>query len=132
MEEKLYTIHALCASDVFPMLKILNKIGFKEIRNSFKSEEVMKAIKKYNENTDKNDEGIEGVGLALIVDLAGIVIEHIPDCEQEIYAFLEGVSGMKKADIAALPMGTFFEMIMDVFSGENFADFFQVVLKRMK
>lgn len=130
MEEKIYTIHALCASDVFPMLKILNKIGFKEIRNSFKSEEVMKAIKKYNENADKendkNDEGIESVGLTLIVDLAGIVIEHIPDCEQEIYAFLEGVSGMKKADIAALPMGTFFEMIMDVFSGENFADFFRL------
>ena len=40
--------------------------------------------------------------------------------------------GMTEKEIAALPLGTFTQMIVDVFKKEEFSDFFQVVSGLLK
>jgi len=50
----------------------------------------------------------------------------------KLYQFLAGLSGMTEKEIAALPLGTFTQMIVDVFKKEEFSDFFQVVSGLLK
>lgn len=58
------------------------------------------------------------------MELIALLVDHLPDCDGEIYAFLAGLSGRKAEEIAKLPMSTFAGMIADVFKDEGFADFF--------
>ncbi len=124
--EKKYELKPLQSKDVFPMFRIISKIGIKEFRDCFNSAEVKDAIAKGN----KAD--VNALGMNIMLDVASVVISHVGDAEQEIYAFLSGLSGMSKKEIEALDMVTFFEMIVDVFKKEEFKDFIGVVSKLFK
>jgi hypothetical protein len=122
VENKAYELRALCADDVFPVLTILKKVGIKEFKSCFESPEVMAAI-----SQEKVD--VEAVGITVVFDIATIIIGNLPSCREDIYAFLSGLSGMKKEEIAALPMLTFTEMIVDVVKKDEFKGFMKVVSK---
>lgn len=123
---KAYELRALTADDVFPICQIISKIGIKEFKNCFENPDVVKSIRKGG----KND--IESVGIAVAFDIAGVLMANLPNAKDSIYTFLSQISGMGKKDIATLPMGTFFEMIVDVVQKDEFKDFFQVVSKFLK
>lgn len=55
------------------------------------------------------------------------IIEEMRHKALALYKFLAGVSGMEEQEIAKLPLGTFTQMIIDIFKKEEFGDFFQVV-----
>lgn len=125
MNKTTYELRELQSKDVFPMLKIISKIGIKEFKQCFESEE-MKALA----NSMKDEEGkadVNAVGIAIMFDMASLVIAHIPDCEGDIYQLLSQLSGMKKEQIASLSMAEFAAMIIDVFKQDGFMDFIQVV-----
>lgn len=122
MENKGYTLRSLKASDVFLMTKIITKIGIKEIKNCFSSDDIKNAI-----NGDETGD-TTAVGMQVMFELASLVVSHLSDCEREIYQFLSALSGMKAEEIAELPMTTFFDMVMDVFRKEDFSDFFRHVV----
>lgn len=122
MENKEYTLRSLKAADVFMMTKIINKIGIKEVKDCFNSPDVKKAI------SDAETEDVTAVGMQVMLELATLVVSHLPDCENEIYQFLASLSGMKVDEIRELPMITFFDMILEVFRKEEFSDFFQHVV----
>lgn len=122
---KAYELRTLCAEDVFPMFKIISKIGIKEFKSCFESEDVKAVIN--GEQADLN-----AVGLAVAVDIAGVITANIPNAKEDIYLFLEQISGMSKDDIRKLPIPTFAEMIIDVVKKEEFKDFFVVVSKLFK
>lgn len=122
---KAYELRTLCAEDVFPMFKIISKIGIKEFKSCFESEDVKAVIN--GEQADLN-----AVGLAVAVDIAGVIMANIPNAKEDIYLFLEQISGMSKDDIRKLPIPTFAEMIIDVVKKEEFKDFFGVVSKLFK
>lgn len=65
----------------------------------------------------------------MIVEIANVIISHIPDCETEIFAFLSGVTGLKVAEIKEFELATFAEMIIDFLKKEELGDFFKVVSK---
>ena len=130
MENKLYTLRDMNADDLFVVLKIINKIGVREVRNCFNSAEVKKAIS--GNDGGVNEEMTAAIGLHVMMELAGLIIEHLPECKDEIYCFLGSLSGMKAEEVAALPMGTFFDMVMDVLKHPNFNDFFQRVVGLFK
>lgn len=119
MSEKQYEFRELTSKDIFPMFKLLNKIGFKQFKECFNSDEVKKAI--------GTKEGVEAVGIAVVFDIAGIIVQNIPSCEDEIYKLLENVSNMKQKEIEKMPMAEFFEMIVDFIQKPEFKDFFKVV-----
>lgn len=128
--EKKYELRELQSKDVFPMFRIISKIGVKEFKSCLETEEVKDAISKMaNKQENAN---VEAVGMAVMLDVASVVISHIADAEADIYQFLSGLSGMSRKDLESLDMVTFFEMIVDVFKKEEFKDFIGVVSKLFK
>ena len=128
--EKKYELRELQSKDVFPMFRIISKIGVKEFKSCLDTEEVKDAISKMaNKQGNAN---VEAVGMAVMLDIASVVISHIADAEADIYQFLSGLSGMSRKDLESLDMVTFFEMIVDVFKKEEFKDFIGVVSKLFK
>lgn len=131
--EQPYTLRALAAKDVFPMVKIISKIGINEFTKAFESDEIKQLITAVTSEEDAGDnDKLTVVGISVALDVANTVLIHLGSCEQEIYAFLAGVSGMTKQEIEELPMNTFFEMIVDVFKKAEFKNFIGVVSKFFK
>ncbi len=125
--KKKYELRTLQSKDVFPMFKIIGKIGVKEFKSCLETEAVKDAINKLSNKQETAN--VEAVGLAVALDIAGVVISHIADAEADIYQFLSGLSGMSREELETLDMVTFFEMIVDVFKKEEFKDFIGVVSK---
>jgi len=127
---KAYELRTLCAEDVFPMFKIISKIGIKEFKSCFEAEDVKEAIK--SATNGETQDGLEVIGLGVALEIASVIMANIPQAKEDIYLFLAQVSGMSKDDIRNLPISTFTEMIIDVVKKEEFKDFFGVVSKLFK
>ncbi len=127
--EKAYTLRTLNAGDIFPMLRILSKVGMKEISQCFENEEIRKAIANASKGSDAD---VTGVGMTVVADMAGLLLEHLPDCKDDIFRFLASISGLAVSDIAAMSMADFAEMIFDVVYKDEFSDFFTAVVKSIK
>jgi hypothetical protein len=69
------------------------------------------------------------VGYGVLMELVTVVVDHLPECDNEIYKFLSGLSGLTVDQVADLPLGEFMEMITAVFKKHEFGDFFQAVSK---
>lgn len=126
-DKKAYTLRALEAKDVFLMSKIIGNIGIREFKNSLDSDEIKALI-----DSSDDDEATASVGAAVFLDMAEIVLSNLPKCEEDVYAFLNSLSGMNAQCIKSLPMNTFVEMIIDVIQKEEFKDFIKVVSRLFK
>jgi len=126
--EKAYVLRELQSKDVFLMSRIISKIGIKEFKSCFETEEVQKLIA---EGTDAAA-SVERIGLSVMVDIAGVVLSNVTHAEQDIYSFLADLSGKTAKDIAELDMVVFAEMIIDVVQKDQFKDFIKVVSKLFK
>lgn len=124
-DEKAYELRDLQGRDVFAFSRIISKIGFKEFRTALESADVKAAITQDSENT-------EAVGLAVAMDIAGIIMEHLPDAEAEIYTFLASLSGKKREEVETMSMLDFVSMVTDVFKKPEFRDFTKVASKFAK
>ena len=137
MVERNYELRTLCADDIFPMVKIISKIGMDEITDCFdvkEMTEIMEAMKqaegeKVEEDaTQKANELLtQQIGIKVVMKLVGLLMKNLGSIKGDLYKFLAGVSGMKEQEIAKLPLGTFTQMIIDIFKKEEFSDFFGVV-----
>lgn len=123
---KNYELRSLTSDDIFPMFQIISKIGIREFKYCFESPDVKDAIAK-SEGTDLNS-----VGLAVMLDIGGIVLANVPKAKDDIYLLLSQLSGLTKQEIGALPMATFAQMVIDVIRKDEFKDFFQVVSRLFK
>lgn len=127
---KPYTLKRLQSRDVFPMLRILSKIGVAEMKECFSSPAVAEAIGKAQ--ASGKDADLSSVGVNVVFEIAGVIVNNIPKCEQDIYAFLAQLSGMGAEDIANMDAVVFFEMIVDVIKKPEFKDFMKVVSGLLK
>ena len=140
MVERNYKLRTLCADDIFPMVKIISKIGIDEIADCFDAKEmseIMEAMKptedeeteEAEENTaDKTNELLtQQIGIKVVMKLVGLLMKNLGNIKGDLYKFLAGVSGMEEQEIAKLPLGIFTQMIIDIFKKEEFDDFFGVV-----
>lgn len=132
MEEKAYELRSFTAEDIFPMLKILSKIGVKNFKACFESKEVKDAIAEMASDGNKNASNLDKVGMIVMLDVADILFTNLANCKEEIYFLLSQLSGMTKKEIASLPAATFAEMIVDVLKKEDFRDFFTAASKLLK
>lgn len=131
MTDKAFELRQLTADDIFPMFQIISKIGVREFKSCFESEEVRNAIMDMASGA-KDQANVSAVGLTVAVDIAGVIISNLYKCKDDIYQLLSQLSGMKTKEIANLPMTTFLEMIVAVVKKEEFKDFFQGVTKLLK
>ena len=129
-EEKAYVLRSLTADDMFPMFQILSKIGIKEFKSCFESARIKSVLTKTAEGKEELD--ADAIGMMVFMDIAGILLANLPKAKDDIYLLLSQLSGMAKKEIAALPMVTFTEMVVDVIRKEEFKDFFQVVSRLFK
>lgn len=116
----------LDAPDIFPVLNLIKKIGFKEFKECFKSEELKDIAK------SGDDSATMAAGVTIMFDIAGIVIDHIGACQDDIFNLLASVSNLTREEIEKLSMAELAEMIIELVQKDDFADFFKVVSKLLK
>lgn len=132
-EQKPYTLRALCAKDVFPMVKIIRKIGLKDIGKAFDPEEIKAITESVSEEENATVDSIaETVGVAVVLKIVDVILENLEAAEQEIFGFLGGLAGMTADEVGSLPMDVFFEMLVDTFQSKEFVGFMKVVSRFLK
>lgn len=143
---KPYTFRKLNSTDLFPMIKIISKIGIDELATVLDGnfvQNIMNDVREKNKQAEQSKENAEqsdkksssdlfqiGVGIAL--KLANKILEHIPSCENEIYMLLGNISGMGADAVKELDLDVFLEMIMDFVMKDEFKNFFKVASKYIK
>lgn len=132
-EQKPYTLRALCAKDVFPMVKIIRKIGLKDIGKAFDPDEIKAITESVSEEENATVDSIaETVGVTVVLKIVDVILENLEAAEQEIFGFLGGLAGMTADEVGSLPMDVFFEMLMDTFQSKEFVGFMKVVSRFLK
>jgi hypothetical protein len=127
--EKPYTFRKLETTDMFLMFKLLNKVGFKELKDN---ESLKQTLFLFMGGTANGKIDAEKLGIDIFFEAASVLFEAIPKAENEIYTLLASVAAMKPEDIKKQPPATTFEMIVDFCKKEEFGDFFKAVLKLFK
>ncbi|MCF0185051.1 MAG: hypothetical protein HUJ98_01005 [Bacteroidaceae bacterium] len=111
-----YEIRPLIASDMGTVCKIISKIGVSKFKDCF-------------DVTDIKGKDAEAIGLTVVFDIAGIIIDNIPNAEKDIQDFLSSLTDMDVADIQKMPFADYGELIIAVITKDDFKDFFKHVMK---
>ena len=123
-------LRKLQSSDLFRMVRIINGIGFKTIKDSINVDEINKLRKGM---TDENaDEITSQVGVSVVMSILGVVIENLPKVENDVYEFCGSVAGIKPKDVAKMEMGEFMDLLVDIFKMDGFKDFFSRASKLIR
>lgn len=138
MENTIFEFRELKSKDIFPMVKILRKIGFKDLKDKLNVDNIKDIMQVFVDQTvpeGQDEQQINQgdmasyVGFNIIAEVLDVILSNLEYCEQDIYKFLASLTGKKENDIAELPMVTFTEMIVALLQKEEFKDFFKVVSK---
>ncbi len=144
---KKYELRELNAQDIFAMSRIVKKIGVANFKKCFDGDEIKTAIANYlkaetaadaektetkKAETGSRLEGLTIAGIDITFEIVNVIFDRLPECENELYSFLSSLSGLKIPAIQKLPMGDFFEMIIDVIKKPEFKDFFKVASRLFK
>ena len=123
-------LRKLQASDIFSMVRIINGIGFKTIKDSINIDEINEIRKGM---TDENSDVIASkVGTNVVMSILGTVVENLPKVENDVYEFAGNVAGMKAKDVAKMEAGDFVELLISIFTKDEFKDFFSRASKLIK
>ena len=125
-----YEMRKLQATDIFSVVKILNGIGLKNVKESIDFEEINKLRKGM---TEKNSDVIASqVGVTVVMSVATVIIENLPKVENDLYNFIGGVINVKAKDVAKMDMGEFMDVLITIIQKEEFKDFFKLASKLIK
>ena len=123
-------LRKLQSSDLFRMVRIINGIGFKTIKDSINVDEINKLRKSM---TDENtDEVTSQVGVSVVMSILGVVIENLPKVENDVYEFCGSVAGIKPKDVSKMEMGEFMDLLVAIFKMDGFKDFFSRASKLIR
>ena len=125
-----YEMRKLQATDLFSVVKILNGIGLKNVREAINIDEinnVRKGMTKGNEDVITSQ-----IGLNVVMSLATVVLENLPKIENDLYNFIGSVIDMKPKDVAKMDMGDFMDVLITIIQKEEFKDFFKRASKLIK
>ena len=125
-----YTMRNLQATDIFSVVKILNGIGLKNVKEAIDFGEINKIRKGM---TEENADVISSqVGLNVVMSLATVIIENLPKVENDLYNFIGSVIDVKAKDVAKMDMGEFMDVLITLIQKEEFKDFFKRASKLIK
>lgn len=125
-----YTMRNLQATDIFSVVKILNGIGLKNVKEAIDFEEINKIRKGM---TEENADVISSqVGLNVVMSLATVIIENLPKVENDLYNFIGSIIDVKAKDVAKMDMGEFMDVLITIIQKEEFKDFFKRASKLIK
>ena len=125
-----YNMRNLQATDIFSVVKILNGIGLKNIKESIDFEEINKIRKGMTE--DNADAVTSQVGVNVVMSIATVILENLPNVESDLYNFIGSVIDMKAKEVAKMDMGEFMDILVAIIQKEEFKDFFKRASKLIK
>lgn len=123
-------LRRLCATDLFVMVRILNKIGFNKVKDAIDMDEIKKARAKITD--DNSEEVISSLGTTVVMSIAGVLLENLPNIEKDLYELIGNLANMKPKDVAQMDIAQFMETIVAVLKKEEFKDFFREASKLIK
>ena len=126
--EKVYTFRKLEAGDVFPMFRILGKIGINEFAECFGKDTVQKVLSAASKDGGMKD-FTQMMGISITLEMVNIILNNLSNCEHEIYQLLAKTSNLTPEEIKGLDFSTFTEMVIDFVKKDEFKDFIKVVSK---
>lgn len=112
--ERPYTLRRLKDGDLFPLLKILKKIGIKDCKEAFIQ-------------VASGEKSVKQIGIMASFDIADILIGNLAKAEDEIYELWSDLSGLPAEEMKGMEFGTLPLMIMDTFSEARDTSFFRVL-----
>ena len=124
---KPYTFRRLSTEDLFPMFKVICKLGLKQFQENGGIKTILTRFADGKKEINATELGID-----IFLEITFLVIENLPKCESEIYTLLSQTSDLTVEQIKAQDMAITAEMILDFIRKEEFGDFFKVVLKLFK
>ena len=123
-------LRRLQATDLFAMVRVLNAIGIKELKNAINFDEIKEARKNV---TDENKEAVTvEIGTNVIMSIVPFIFEKLAVAETEIYSFVASIAGMKVKDVAKMDAIEFTDLLIAIFHKEEFKDFFKRASKLIK
>ena len=125
-----HNMRNLQATDIFSVVKILNGIGLKNIKESIDFEEINKIRKGMME--DNADAVTSQVGVNVVMSIATVILENLPNVESDLYNFIGSVIDMKAKEVAKMDMGEFMDILVSIIQKEEFKDFFKRASKLIK
>lgn len=120
------TLRTLKSSDLFIVVGILNKIGFKEMKKIFTPEN-LSLLKDRVQGEDKDLDASSVLGFNIIMDVAQIVLDNLPKIEGDLYRFLGSLTDTTADEIRDLPLPDFADLLVQVIKKPEFPDFFKAV-----
>ena len=124
-------LRKLQATDLFTMVKILNKVGIKKIKDAIDLNEINEVRKKLAES-DNKDNSVITLGLNIVTSVVGVIFENLPSVENDLYAFVGSVAGIKAKDVATMDIGEFMDLVISIVQKDEFKDFFNRASKLIK
>lgn len=124
-----FEFRALKAADLFPMMKIMGKVGINEFKDKISPDALGVMVNGQDENGVNT---ANAVGFTIMLDVVDVLANNLPKCDKDIYAFLASVSKLSAKEIAELPPADFAKMIITLFKKDDFRDFFTVVIDAFK
>lgn len=109
-----YTLRRLKDSDLFPLLKILKKIGIRDCKEAFIQ-------------VASGEKTLKQIGIMASFDIADILIGNLAKVENETYEMWSDISGIPVDEMREMEFGTLPLMIMDTFSEARGTSFFRVL-----
>ena len=123
-------LRRLQASDLFAMVRLLNVIGFKELKTVIDFDEIKETQKTI---TDENRESVwVDIGTKIVTSIIPFIFEKLSVAESEIYSFVGSITGMKVKDVAKMDAIEFIDLLTAIFQKEEFKDFFKRASKLIK
>ena len=123
-------LRRLQATDLFAMVRVLNAIDIKELKNAINFDEIKEARKNI---TDENKEAVTvEIGTNVIMSIVPFIFEKLAVAETEIYTFVASIAGMKVKDVAKMDAIEFTDLLIAIFHKEEFKDFFKRASKLIK
>lgn len=120
-ENKPYTLRGLQAKDLFLLTRVISSLGIKNIANVFDSKVNVAAI---TSDDVSNEDAAREVGYGTIIEIVGIVIDNLPNCQDDLFTFLAAISDLTTKQVEELPLSDFIDMLTDVIKMKEFKDFF--------
>ena len=149
---KPYTFRTLGGADIFPMFRLISKIGIKEfnacldnkgIRNLFANMSKSKQTQADETAQDAQAQDAQAQDaqaqdetpvtyIAVLLEVADVLFANIGKCENDVFKLLSDTSDLTVAQVRELSLAQFAEMVVDFVKKEEFKDFFAAVMKLFK
>lgn len=123
-------LRKLQATDLFGMVKILNGIGLKNIKDAIDTNKIKEMRKDITD--DNADQITSDIGMEVIMSILTVVLGNLPSVETDLHNFVGSVVNMKAKDVAKMDIGEYMDLLIAIAQKEEFKDFFKRASKLIK